>query len=163
MQRRHLAVVAGAVVLGVALTSAAQSSPVAPGLAGEKGRLHDELEALLRGMGEVVAWRLVNSVAAASQVQETLKQNPPDVIIALPTVAVFAALLEAVVDSVDAPVVLLNLESAEAAKMTIADRLAAPGAATRRRGLMGDALASRPRSSFARYWTAAAISSFGVA
>ena len=28
---------------------------------------------------------------------------------------------------------------------------------------MGDALASRPRSSFARYWTAAAISSFGSA
>src|SRR6516225_8411586 len=32
-----------------------------------------------------------------------------------------------------------------------------------RSGLMGDARAAPPRSSFARYWTAAAISSFGSA
>jgi L-arabinose isomerase len=64
-------------------------------------------------VGEVMAWRLINSAEAAREVREALLKNPPDIVIALPTVAVFAALLEAAIESVDVPILLLNLEDSE--------------------------------------------------
>ncbi len=87
--------------------------PVAPGLAAAKGRLHDQLEKVLAALGEVRSCRLVDSVATAEKVQRELVAHPPDLVIALPTVAVFAALLEAAVKTLKAPVLLLNLEESE--------------------------------------------------
>ena len=87
--------------------------PVAPGLRAEKGRLHDELKAALGALGEVASWRLIDSVEAAGELRQALLKNPPDIVIALPTVAVFASLLEAAIESVSVPILLLNLEDAE--------------------------------------------------
>lgn len=86
---------------------------IAPELAEEKGRLHDRLETALRPLGKIRTWRLVDSVATASEACRQLMQEQPDVVIVLPTVAVFAELFEPAVRSVGAPIILLNLEDEE--------------------------------------------------
>jgi len=87
--------------------------PVAPGLKEEKGRVHDELRKIVDALGEVTAWRLIDSREKAAEARQSLLQNPPDIVIVLPTVAVFAVLLETAIESVDVPILLLNLEDAE--------------------------------------------------
>ncbi len=87
--------------------------PVAPGLREDKGRLHDALERALRPLGTVRGSRLVDSPEEAARVGSQLAQDPPDVVIAVPTVAVFAELLEAALRAVNAPVILLNLEDSD--------------------------------------------------
>lgn len=86
--------------------------PVAPGLGEEKGRLHDTLENALRPLGTVQAWRLVDSADTAARIRGHLTRDPPDVVIAVPMIAVFAELLEAALPRLDTSVILLNLEDA---------------------------------------------------